>query len=136
MEVESWMISLIIAIVGVVATYAVLKNRVSRLETDLAHNEVNDADAYKELNRKIDGGFKKLDVVIERVTILERDTSTHLTLPRAEERFVTKVELELHLRNIETSLKHMDKSSETMTGKLEEIVELIHTNVVSTLSGK
>ena len=136
MEVESWMISLIIAIVGVVATYAVLRNRVSRLETDLAQNEVNDADAYKEFNRKIDGGFKKLDTVIERVTILERDTSTHLTLPRAEERFVTKVELELHLRNIETSLKHMDKSSEKMAGKLEELVDLVHTNVVNTLSGK
>ena len=31
---ESWMISLCIAIVGVIGTYAVLRNRVSRLESD------------------------------------------------------------------------------------------------------
>jgi hypothetical protein len=132
---ESWMINLIIASVGVVGTYAVLRNRVDRLEKDLAEDDKNQGEANAAVDRKIDAGFKRLDVISDRVTILERDTSTHLDMPRAEERFVSHKELQLHIQNIDNTIKHMDKNVEHMSGKLDELTKLLSTNIVKTLSG-
>ena len=130
---ESWVINLVIAAVGVIGTYAVLRNRVDRLEKDLAEDAKTHVEAYANVDRKIDAGFKRLDVVSDRVTILERDTSTHLDMPKAEERFVSHKELQLHIQNIENNIKHMNKSVEHMSGKLDELTRLLSTNIVKTL---
>ena len=130
---ESWMISLVIAAVGVIGTYAVLRNRVDRLEKDLAEDTRTQVEAHASVARKIDAGFKRLDIVSDRVTILERDTSTHLDMPKAEERFVSHKELQLHIQNIENNIKHMNKSVEHMSGKLDELTRLLSTNIVKTL---
>ena len=132
---ESWMINLVIAAVGVVGTYAVLRNRVDRLEKDLEEDAKTQVEAHASVARKIEAGFKRLDVVFDRVTILERDTSTHLDMPRAEERFVSHKELQLHIQNIENNINHMDKNVEHMSGKLDELMRLLSTNIVKTLSG-
>ena len=130
---ESWMISLVIAAIGVIGTYAVLRNRVDRLEKDLAEGTRTQVEAHASVARKIDAGFKRLDIVSDRVTILERDTSTHLDMPKAEERFVSHKELQLHIQNIENNIKHMNKSVEHMSGKLDELTRLLSTNIVNTL---
>lgn len=132
---ESWMINLVIAAVGVIGTYAVLRNRVDRLEKDLAEDTRTQVEAHASVDRKIEAGFKRLDVVSDRVTILERDTSTHLDISKAEERFVSHKELKLHVQNIENNIKHMDKNVEHMSGKLDELTRLLSTNTVKTLSG-
>jgi len=129
------MINLVIAAVGVIGTYAVLRNRVDRLEKDLAEDTRTQVEAHTSVARKIEAGFKRLDVVSDRVTVLERDTSTHLDMPRAEERFVSHKELQLHVQNIENNIKHMDKNVEHMSGKLDELTKLLSTNTVKTLSG-
>ena len=132
---ESWMINLVIAAVGVIGTYAVLRNRVDRLEKDLAEDAKTQVEAHASVARMIEAGFKRLDVVYDRVTILERDTSTHLDMSKAEERFVSHKELQLHIQNIENNINHMDKNVEHMSGKLDELMRLLSTNIVKTLSG-
>ena len=82
----------------------------------------------------IDPPFKRLDTTADRVTVLERDTSTHLTMPIAEDKFVSKGELELHLKNIELKADHTNKVVDSMSGKLDELTILLSTNIVKTLS--
>lgn len=140
------MINVAIAVTGVISTYAVLRSRVERLEKDLGkHVERDDAIhsaenanhviIHREVTSRIDAGFKRLDIVSDRVTILERDTANHLDMPKAEERFVSHKELQLHIHNIENNIKHMDKNVEHMSGKLDELTKLLSTNIVKTLSG-
>jgi|FLOH01.1.fsa_nt_gi hypothetical protein len=142
---ESWMINIVIALSGVVGTYAVLRFRVVRLEEDLkAHfmsdNRVREKEEitreviHKDFLEKLNTGFKRLDTTADRVTVLERDTSTHLTMPIAEDKFVSKGELELHLKNIELKADHTNKVVDSMSGKLDELTILLSTNIVKTLS--
>ena len=143
---ESWMVNVVIAVVGVISTYAVLRSRVERLEQDLskhvAHDDVrhssesaNHGVINREFTSRIDAVFKRLDIVSDRITILERDTANHLDMPKAEERFVSHKELQLHINNIENNIKHMDKNVEHMSGKLDELTSLLSTHIVKTLSG-
>lgn len=144
---ESWMISLLIAVLGVVSTYAVLRNRVTRLEEDHREHVLHD-DKYhsrehdthemihKDFAERLNKCFKELDYAKERVTVLERDTSFHLTMPKAEEKFVSKGELELHLRNIELKTDHTSKMVDSMVGKLDDLNRLLSTNIVKNLSGQ
>jgi hypothetical protein len=132
---------------GGIGTYFVLQFRLSQVEYDLKHHSDKDDTLHKEEYEKhakihsdfidkFNAGFKRLDAISDRVTILERDTSTHLDMPRAEERFVSHKELQLHINNIDNTIKHMDKNVEHMSGKLDELTKLLSTNIVKTLSGK
>ena len=143
---ESWMINVAIAVSGVIATYAVLRSRVERLETDLSkhverdeilHNteSANRSISHRESTSRFDAGFKRLDILSDRITVLERDTANHLDMPKAEERFVSHKELQLHMLNIENTLKHTDKQVEHMSGKLDELTRLLSTSIVKPLSG-
>lgn len=114
-----------IALVGAVGTFAVLKNRVTRLESDMSDYTDDSKVKAIELNRKLDAQFKKTDTVIERLIVLERDTATHLDMPKAEEKFVSKMELHLHLKNIELTTKNTNSMVEKMEGKLEDLVETL-----------
>lgn len=142
---ESWVLSLVIAVSGVIGTYAVLRHRVASLESDLkelrleneklherevTHHEV----IHKDFVNKFDAGFKRLDTVIERLIVLEQDTKDHLNLKEADERFVSHRELKLHLTNIDNSMQHISKNSDAMTKKLEELTHILSNNIVKTLS--
>jgi len=133
------MVGLGISAVGAISTYAVLRAKVSRLELDFSSHVAHDDRVHEreqnhhllkhtECNTKINSGFKRLDDIGEKVTILERDTVNLLTMAKAEEKFVSKMELQLHLKNIELSTAHTDRTvgnmSKTMDiilGKLESI---------------
>ena len=115
--IESWMVNIGIVVATGIGTYAVLKSRVERLEKDLLHHDKDDNILHSELERKLTAQFKRVDECSEKITILERDTQTHLTMPKAEEKFVSKIELELHLKNIELQQNNINDK----LGKVEEI---------------
>jgi hypothetical protein len=46
-------------------------------------------------------------------------------MPRAEEKFVSKQELELHLKNIEITIIHTNKLVDKMSGKLEDVLSAL-----------
>jgi hypothetical protein len=80
---------------------------------------------YINYNERINAGFKRVDNLDKRITILERDTATHLTMPKAEEKFVSKAELDLHLKNIELSTKHTEHLVDGMSSKLDGLNRMI-----------
>ena len=131
---ESWMLEVLIVTCGAVGTYAVVRQRLTRLEKDFEQyvdkedkareksNEYHNA-LHKDILERINAGFKKTDEMQNKITILERDTATHLTMPKAEEKFVSKMELELHLKNIEIITQHTAKSVDLIMGKLDLLAE-------------
>jgi len=123
--IESWMVNVAIAIAGIIGTYAVLKTRVERLEVDLKGHIEAFGINKKEIYRRFDEQCKRVDSCTQRVTILERDTSTHLDMTKAEEKFVSKKELELHLRNIELMATNTNQKVEKIEGKLGDLVEIL-----------
>ena len=157
--IESWMISGAIALVAGISTWAVLKERQARFQLDMDANESDNSKKisnlyeyidkhissddrlhrqeneahnshYSNFNERMNAGFKRVDDLDKRITILERDTATHLTMPKAEEKFVSKAELDLHLKNIELSTKHTEHLVNGMSGKLDSLNKMI-TNSLS-----
>ena len=131
-----WGLNAIIAIAGAIGTYAILQYRVSKLEEALVkHAEKDDklheqetsshSGIHDEFVKKFNAVFKVQDEMKKAITILERDTSTHLTMPKAEEKFVSKRELELQLKNIDMKTDHIDKSVTAMSGKLEDVLSAL-----------
>jgi len=134
---ESWMFEVLIVLAGAIGTYAVARNRLERLELDFKEHVKRDDDihakeivvhneTHKEFNMKFDAGFKRLDTVIDRIIVLEQSTKDHLGLREAEDKFVSHRELQLHLNNIENSIKHIEKNSDAMSGKLGELLDILH----------
>ena len=133
---EPWMLSLGIAIGGGVSTYAVLRSRVTLLEKNL-EKQVEDNQAlhnketthhdliHKEMLSKMEATFKKYDTLSEKIIILQRDTSTHLDMQKAEERFVSKLELALSLENITITTNHTDKAVESLDAKMEHLTNAV-----------
>jgi len=131
-SVESWMVTVVIALLGAVGTYAVLRNRVTRSEKDFEKHTDEYTIYKKDIDSRIDAGFKKTDICIERIIKLEQDTSTHLDLVKAEETFVSKKELELHIKilelgmtNISSKVNDTNNKVESIEGKLGDLVELL-----------
>lgn len=142
---DSWVIEVGIVLAGAIGTYAVARNRLERLEADFKEHVRKDDEVHGKENTeasrlhekataKLDAGFKKLDTVIDRVIVLEQSTKEHLGLREAEDKFVSHKELQLHLKNIETAMTHIEKNSDTMTKKLEELTSILSNNIVKTLS--
>jgi len=123
---ESWMINIVIAIVGIAGTYAVLRNRVARLESDYRQHIIDSNEYKKETQRKLDAGFKRIDTVIERTTILERDTEKLLDLETAERKFITRVEMKLHLEKIELVTGNTSKELAVLMGKQDSVLEILN----------
>ena len=152
--IDSWMISGAIALVAGISTWAVLKERQTRFQLDMDANEsdknkkisnlyeyidkhvasddrlhAQESEAHNahhiNFNERINACFKRVDDLDKRITILERDTATHLTMPKAEEKFVSKAELDLHLKNIELSTKHTEHLVNGMSSKLDGLNRMI-----------
>ena len=127
MNLESWMVNVAIAIVGIIGTYAVLRSRVERLEEDMEKHVTESSSNAKDLDRKLNAQFKKTDANVERIVVLEQNTVTHLDMEKAEAKFVSKLELELHLKNLELVAKNTNQKVEKMEGKLDDFLDTIST---------
>jgi len=121
MDIESWMITVVAIFTGVVGTYAVLRNRVARIEEENKSSSV-----------KVEACFKRIDVNSENIIRLQKDTANHLDLVKAEETFVSKKELELHIKilelgmaNISTKVSETNDKVDSIEGKLGSLVELL-----------
>lgn len=125
MNFESWMVNIFIALVGIVGTYSVLRSRVNRLEEDAKNHLKEDKLYHKDTDRKMDAQFRRIDEALNRCTILEQDANNHLDIKYADEKFVSKYELELKLKNIEDEAKHTSKTVDKIEGKLEELVSIL-----------
>ena len=134
--IESWMINLLVAVVAIAGTYAVLRSRVARLEADYrdhitqSENRVVTiygviAENKKMDNFRIDAGFKRLDLIADRVTVVETKAQNHLDLPTAEKKFVSRIELNLHLKNIELTTSNTNEQVKDMVGKLSDLTVLL-----------
>ena len=130
---DSWMISLAIALLSSISTYAVLKYRVSATELLLNKHVENDKLEKKDLDRKLNTQFKRIDSINEKQTVLEQASKTFLDVEKAEEQFVQSRELELHLQALELKMQFtketivsIQQSIEKTEGKLEELVSLLH----------
>ena len=137
--IDEWMIGLGISVAGAISTYAVLRSNVERLKLDLEQHVGHDdrlherehsshARIHGEFTEKINAGFKRVDELSEKVTILKQDTANLLTMKVADDKFVSKDELKLYLRNIELQTSHTDKTINILSsnitaimGKLDEI---------------
>ena len=135
-QIESWMITMVIVIAGAIGTYAVLRNRVSRLEDDLKKYNEDDVMYHKDQDRKVGAQFKRIDDLQLQVNTIETKNLNHITLPVAEQKFVSKDELALHLKSIDNELAHMTKNSDAMLGKLEELSKAFGNYMLSGLNDK
>ena len=126
-NIEGWMVNVIIAVAGVIGTYAVLRNRVSNLEENIKNHSKDESDYKKDIEQKLHAQFRRIDELQNRCTILEQHSKAHLDLVTAEEKFVLKYELDLILKNIELEAKHTSKTLDKMEGKLEELVSILST---------
>ena len=127
MVYEDWMFNIIIASAGVIGTYAVLRSRVDRLEQDLQLHHERDSNTQREFEKKLNASFTKIDESMKRLTVLEQDTKTHLTMPVADEKFVNKIELQLHLEKIELQQIHLQEKMNKIEGNGEEILTILKT---------
>lgn len=123
---ESWMINIVIAVIAIAGTYAVLRSRVARLESDYKQHIIDSNEYKKETQRKLDAGFKRIDTVMDRTTILERDTEKLLDLETAERKFITRVEMKLHLEKIELVTGNTNKELDILMGKQDTILDILN----------
>ena len=140
------MISVGLSVVTFISTYAVLKDRHARLTSDVREHIKDDmtlhareseahAKIYAEFETKMNAAFKRIDTLSERLVVLERDTSTHLDMQKAEARFVSHKELQLHMINIEQTLKHTDKEIANMAETLSDLTRMIADNFKGVKNG-
>lgn len=116
----------IISVLGLqIGTYYVLRYRVTLLEKNFSTHIEDSTIQHKEETRRLEASFKRIDTLSDRITILERDTKSHLDLPTAEVKFVSKAELELHLKNIETITTNTNKLVDSMMGKMDMLTSLL-----------
>lgn len=131
---ESWIVQVIGGIATIIAGYAVLRKTVAGHEEKFRDMKKENHDSFSDLERRINAGFKRIDEVGNRTTVLEQSTKEHLGLREAEDRFVSKEMLQLHINNIENTLKHMEKESVSQSKKLDYLTELLSTNIVKSIT--
>ena len=127
---ESWMINFGLILLGGAATYGALRTRLIGVENDFKEHKKSDDTYHADMSRKQDAQFKRIDTTINRITIVEQKISKFLDLEEAEKKFVSKRELELHLKNIELTTKNTSHQVDKIEGKLEELVALLSNGAI------
>lgn len=131
---EDWVIQVVGGGITLIVGYAVLRKTVSSHDEQIKEIKKDHSYNLDLIDKRINAGFKRLDEVATRITVLEQSTKEHLGLREAEERFVSHKELQLHIANIESTLKHMEKESVAQSKKLDYLTELISTNIVKSIT--
>jgi len=136
------MVTVALSVGTFIGVYAVTKYKVDEnaktvddLKKDIKEHDKLDVKHHDEINARINAAFKRIDAVSTDVTILQRDTVNHLDMNKAEEKFVSKEELSLHLKNIDTELNHINKNSEMMVGKLDDLTKALSKYMLREING-
>ena len=127
---ESWMVSVVVALVGVVSTFAVLRSNVHRL------NETNKEQAKKleqlerfgnenapviaHLSKAEDLMFAKLDAHSESLTSLKEQVGQAPSMKEVRDEFVTKELFMQMQKHMDEKFDHVDKGLAKILSKLEE----------------
>lgn len=127
---ESWMVSVVVALVGVVSTFAVLRSNVHRLnetnkeqgkkleELEKFRNE--SAPVIAHLSKVEDSMFAKIDSHSESLTALKEQVGQVPSMKEVRDEFVTK-ELFLQMqKHMDEKFDHLDKGLGKILDKLEE----------------
>jgi hypothetical protein len=129
---ESWMLQALFAVIAGATVYGAFRTRLTRVETDVTRHLEADSEYHRDLDRKLNAQFKKLDAVNDKCIILEQQAGAHLTMAAAEAKFVQINELDLHLQKLDLRVKNtnetigrVDSKVDKMEGKLEDILSLL-----------
>lgn len=126
MSIESWMISVVIALVGVISTFAVYKNKVSdsedrdkkqddRLEK-LEKFMNSNTPLLEHLSKSENAIFAKLDKHSSGITTLQQQIGQSPTMKEVRDEFMTKE----MFRQVE---KHIDNRFDTFEKKFDGLNE-------------
>ncbi|MFK5937737.1 MAG: hypothetical protein QM497_04980, partial [Sulfurimonas sp.] len=122
---ESWMVSVGIGVATLIFGYGVFRNKITNIEESFRKHEKDDVIYHTDQNRTQSAQFKRLDTISERCVALEALSSNHLDMQEAEQKFVSKDELQLHLKNIELVTNHTNKAVEQIMGKQDELMKAL-----------
>ena len=136
---EGVVIQVIGGIATIIAGYAVLRKTVAEHEEQLKEIKTVHTKSMDDIERRVNAQFKRIDDVGNRTTVLEQSTKEHLGLREAEDRFVSHKELQLHLNNIESSIRHIENGQiemkQDMGKKLDYLIEMQSTKLQSVIRG-
>lgn len=79
----------------------------------------------EEVNNRVISNFKKLDAIETRVSKIETDTTHFVTVKDIAETHPTKVELELHLKQLHKSDEDINHQMSQINNKLEKIMDIL-----------
>ena len=127
---ESWMVSVAVALVGVVSTFAVLRSNVNRLnETNKEQaKKLEEVDEFRNKNAPViahlskvqDLMFAKIDAHSESLTSLKEQVTQAPSMKEVRDEFVTK-ELFLQMqKHMDEKFDHLDKGLAKILDKLDE----------------
>lgn len=126
------MINLAIAAGGIIFGYGLFKGQMTALSNRATEHEKADKDNHADLERRISAQFKRIDVVSTELATLKGQLDRAISLEQAEEKFVSKTEMLLHLKNLElaaantnSKIDRVENTVEKFEGKLEDILGIL-----------
>ena len=95
-------------------------------KNDLLTQESGDnKNEIEKMQDSINTGFKRLDTALNRITVLETGSKSHLDIREAEKKFVSKEELKLMMKNIELTADYTKQEIVKIEGKLDDILGIL-----------
>jgi len=126
MPVEMWMVDLAIGVGTIIFGYGLFKGKVNALEESMAKHNEEDSVFHTDLERRLNAQFKRIDELHTKVLLTQAEANKHVDLPTIEEKFVSKRELELQLKNIDLELNYIAKTGTETAGKLDVLIDVVN----------
>ena len=131
---------------GGAITWGAIRSRVASHEKQLARLWEN-SEKFENFKSSTEPALKHYDKTEDKfsndiaknksdITKLQEKVQNVATLKEVRDEFVSRKELELHIQKFESSLNHATESIQKVDTNLGKLIELLSTNVVSTLSMK
>ena len=125
-----------IAVATLIFGYGMFKGRFQALEDRQDKHISDDTVFHSDLDRKLSAQFKRIDTLSIEVAQVKSDLGRALSLEKAEDKFVSKDELMLHIKNLELSTKNTDVKVDKLStstkeqigkieGKLDDIMDIL-----------
>ena len=126
---------IILTLVVVVTSFSYIRFKTNQNDVDLKSLKKWQEDHSDKNEEKMNACFKRVDATMDRITKMEEKAKNHLNLEEAEEKFVSKEVLKLHLEKIELTTSNISQSvakltrdNEKFEGKLSDILAAVSGN--------